>query len=253
LFFFAIPQLCCDALVKDAVSKLVTGKEKEETGSKRGRSNSTTLPQRVPLGPGRGVAAPPVSNTVAARAPPIRTRISSVVDAKRTSRTSESDHLPIPEEIEAKEAEVQMDIEDDLAEDRNLEDDADLLVNEREVEAMIGIDDDEDEDAGEAPANPKSQRARIWPEVSTDRARKFHAEVEAVREVFQDQIDVFDTTMVSEYAEEIYEYMCDLEVCQSFLCPSSSLILENLGGDDAQSELHGWSKRNYVGDAPDAG
>ncbi|KIK10139.1 hypothetical protein K443DRAFT_81195 [Laccaria amethystina LaAM-08-1] len=104
-----------------------------------------------------------------------------------------------------------MDIEDDLAEDRNLEDDADLLVNEREVEAMIGIDDDEDEDAGEAPANPKSQRARIWPEVSTDRARKFHAEVEAVREVFQDQIDVFDTTMVSEYAEEIYEYMCDLE------------------------------------------
>jgi len=144
-----------------------------------------------------------------------------------------------------------MDIEDDFAADRNLEDDADLLVNEREVEAMIGIDDDED--VGEALANPKSQRARIWPEVSTDRARKFHAEVEAVREVFHDQIDVFDTTMVSEYAEEIYEYMCDLEVCQSFLNPSSLLILEILGGDDAQSELHGWSKRNYVGDAPDAG
>ena len=118
-----------------------------------------------------------------------------------------------------------MDIEDDLAADRNLEDDADLLVNEREVEAMIGIDDDEDEDVGEALTNPKSQRARVWPEVSTDRARKFHAEVEAVREVFHDQIDVFDTTMVSEYAEEIYEYMCDLEVCQSFLNTCSSLIL----------------------------
>lgn len=117
-----------------------------------------------------------------------------------------------------------MDIEDDLAADRNLEDDADLLVNEREVEAMIGIDDDEDEDVGEALANPKSQRTRIWPEVSTDRARKFHAEVEAVREVFHDQIDVFDTTMVSEYAEEIYEYMCDLEVCQFFLNTCSSLI-----------------------------
>lgn len=245
-----MPQLCCDALVKDAARKLVTGKEKEETGSKRGRSNSATLAQRVPLGPGRGVAAPPVSNTVTARAPPVRSRISSVVDAKRTSRTSELDHVPIPEEIEA---EIQMDIEDDLAADRNLEDDADLLVNEREVEAMIGIDDDEDEDYGEALANPKSQGARIWPEVSTDRARKFHAEVEAVREVFNDQIDVFDTTMVSEYAEEIYEYMCDLEVCQYFLIPSSSLILAILGGDDAQSELHGWSKRNYLGDAPDAG
>lgn len=196
---------------KDAVSKLVTGKEKEETGSKRGRSNSTTLAQRVPLGPGRGVAAPPVSNTVTARAPPVRTRISGVVDAKRTSRTSVSDHVPIPEEIEVKEAELQMDIEDDLAVDRDLDDDADLLVNEREVEAMIGIDDDEDEDVGEALANPKSQRTRIWPEVSTDRARKFHAEVEAVREVFDDRIDVFDTTMVSEYSEEIYEYMCDLE------------------------------------------
>ena len=34
----------------------------------------------------------------------------------------------------------------------------------------------------------------------------------AIRETFEDEVDPYDTTMVSEYADEIFEYMADLEV-----------------------------------------
>lgn len=100
---------------KDTGSKLNTGKDKDEVSLKRGRSDSTTLPQRVPLGPGRGQVAPPVANTVTARVPLARAR-APVVSNKRISRsvapvvvTQEVD------EVRHTEAQIAMDVEDDLA------------------------------------------------------------------------------------------------------------------------------------------
>jgi molecular chaperone GrpE (heat shock protein) len=107
-----------------------------------------------------------------------------------------------------------MEVEDDTAPDY---DEEELLVNEQEVEAMIGIDEsevDEEEQDEVAPLPTVSTKLpHVWPEVPTERAQKYKKEIQSVRERFEDNVDVYDTTMVSEYAEEIFEYMCNLEVC----------------------------------------
>ena len=96
-----------------------------------------------------------------------------------------------------------------------------LIVGEQEVEAMVGLDESEIEDEAEEEevtepaAEPKPPR--IWPEVSTDRAERYKRELDAVREVFEDEIDIYDTTMVSEYSEDIFDYMGDLEVSCLYL------------------------------------
>ncbi|KZP31727.1 hypothetical protein FIBSPDRAFT_724078 [Athelia psychrophila] len=68
---------------------------------------------------------------------------------------------------------------------------------------------DEIEESAKLAAAPKPER--VWPEVSTDRRAKYRREVDAIVEVFEDSVDMFDTTMVSEYAEDIFEYMEELE------------------------------------------
>jgi len=176
---------------------------------KRGRSNSTTLAQRVPLGPGRGQTAPPVTNAVNARVAPSRSRIS--VPSKRASRPVSEQ---IQEGIEARDDDIpsEMDVEIDAPVDY---DDDDLISNEREVEVMVGVNDevDEEENDLEVP-QVEAKPLRIWPDVATEQALRYQKEVQAIRERFEDEIDMYDTTMVSEYAEEIFEYMCDLEVGQ---------------------------------------
>jgi hypothetical protein len=92
-----------------------------------------------------------------------------------------------------------------------------LIVGEQEVEDMVGLDDESEteaeepkEDTPKVEAGPKPPR--IWPEVSTGRAARYKREVDSVREVFEDEIDFFDTTMVSEYSDDIFNYMGELEV-----------------------------------------
>jgi hypothetical protein len=111
-----------------------------------------------------------------------------------------------------------MDVEEDARTiNREAEAEASLLNCEQEVEAMVGVESSEEEDIEETTQLPPSKVQRIWPEVSTDRRVRCEKEVQAIRDMFQDEVDMYDTTMVSEYAEEIFEYMCDLEVCFSFL------------------------------------
>ncbi|OCH95481.1 hypothetical protein OBBRIDRAFT_720696 [Obba rivulosa] len=52
---------------------------------------------------------------------------------------------------------------------------------------------------------------RVWPEVPTERAQRYRREVEDIRDQYEDEVDPYDTTMVSEYAEDIFDYMADLE------------------------------------------
>lgn len=183
-----------------------TGKEKEEIGLKRGRSDSTTLAQRVPLGPGRGQPAPNVITNATARIPPSRTRLPA--PPKRISvRAAIADQINDEIEVQAEIVQSEMEVEEDVVDDC---DDDVLLVNEQEVEAMIGVQDSESE--GEEEEVQFEKPPRIWPEVSTDRALRYQKEVQSIRERFEDEVDMYDTTMVSEYAEEIFEYMCDLEV-----------------------------------------
>jgi hypothetical protein len=179
---------------------------------KRGRSNSTTLAQRVPLGPGRGQVAPPVANAVhATRVPISRARAPVATGPKRASRIIAAQ---IREEIKEDDPQSEMDIESEhVARDY---DDEDLIANEREVETMVDVDDSETEDeldeiAG-ASSSVKPQPPQHWPALDTEQADRYRREVEAIREVFEDEADMYDMTMVSEYSEEIFEYMTQLEV-----------------------------------------
>ncbi|KAF8962771.1 cyclin-like protein [Flammula alnicola] len=130
-----------------------------------------------------------------------------------------------------------MEVEDDAA--RDYEDD-ELLVNEQEVEAMIGVDEsevEEEEDDVAALPPTEAKPPRIWPEVATERALRYKKEVQAVRERFEDNVDMYDTTMVSEYAEEIFEYMCDLE----------TEVMPNPNYMDGQNEIS-WGMRQTLVD-----
>lgn len=51
-----------------------------------------------------------------------------------------------------------------------------------------------------------------WTLLSAEEAKLAHAEIIDVRVDFQDDIDEFDTTMVAEYAEEIFAHMEEMEV-----------------------------------------
>lgn len=195
---------------------------------KRGRSDSNGVAQRVPLGPGRGQAAPPVANTVhAARVPLSRSRASTVSAPKRASRVI-TEH--IREEMQQQHLQVPLPKEEDLHSEMEIEsehqprdyDDEEQLINEREVEAMIGMDesevelehddDDDDEVTAPPPSSSVMKPARVWPDVDTERAQRQRREVDTIREVFEDEVDMYDTTMVSEYSEEIFAYMSQLEV-----------------------------------------
>ncbi|EAU85496.2 cyclin [Coprinopsis cinerea okayama7 len=214
---------------KDPVHKAGVGKElKEEIGMKRGRSDSTTLAQRVPLGPSRN---PPMANvpqaTVNMRVPSVRPKIPAAISNNRISRSSTLETVVYQDPVPA-ETHVRMEVE-------HAEDD---VGHEQEVEAMVGVDvDDVPETPGAALASEEDKPERVWPEYSTQRAKRFQREVDHVRERFEDEVDMYDTTMVSEYADEIFKYMEEME----------DEIMPNPDYMDGQNEIT-WSMRQTLVD-----
>lgn len=202
----------------------------QEQGLKRTRSSSlaaATGPQRVPLGPGRAESASNVPRQVLARA-----QKTSVF--KRMSRQETAVPVIIPTEDDK---ENDMDIE--VA--QIVEPDADpelSIINEREVESMVDAQDIEVEVATTAedmPPAPKSPR--VWPNIDTDRAMRHHKQVAKIQESFEDEVDIYDTTMVSEYADDIFQYMSELE----------EDIMPNPDYMDAQAEVT-WAMRQTLVD-----
>ena len=108
--------------------------------------------------------------------------------------------------IRVEDPQSEMDIEENILD----EVEEALRVNEEEVEAMIGVEDNSSETGDEEVQFEK--QPRIWPDISTELATRYDKEIESIRSRFDDEVDMYDTTMVSEYAEEIFEYMGDLEV-----------------------------------------
>ena len=100
------------------------------------------------------------------------------------------------------------------------EEDADLeIVNEVdmdveeaiEIEEEVCVVDERDIDSME-PEAVEEPVPRVWPEVSTARAQRYQREVDHVKHTYRDPVDEYDMTMVSEYAEDIFDYMNELEV-----------------------------------------
>ncbi|KAH7928087.1 hypothetical protein BV22DRAFT_1103275 [Leucogyrophana mollusca] len=79
---------------------------------------------------------------------------------------------------------------------------------------MVGVqeaEEAEEEVEETAKVTIEAKSPRIWPDVDTERAMRHHREVTEIQRTLEDEVDFFDTTMVSEYAEEIFKYMSDLE------------------------------------------
>ncbi|KAL7279032.1 hypothetical protein ACG7TL_006865 [Trametes sanguinea] len=195
---------------KDGNSKL-SGKEKEtvETGLKRSRSASLAAangPQRVPLGVGK--AAPTVAPTQLHNRLPQRVHRPQIpLPAAR--------RVPVPQEPPAQVAvpevlvsnDDDMEIEDHPAADQYAAEEAQLTeLSDREEELAQEDEGDVSEDE-----EPLAKRPRIWPDVSTERAHRYRRELEEVRENFVTEPEEEEVTMVSEYADDIFEYMHELE------------------------------------------
>ncbi|KAG6831816.1 hypothetical protein H0H92_007493 [Tricholoma furcatifolium] len=220
--------VAADTRNQDTANKLNNGKEKEEVSLKRGRSDSASLAQRVPLGPGRAQAA-------ISRVQPSRPRVP--IPTKRTVVRAAPPAVVAQEieEVRSDDAQIAMDVEEELAAaEREAEAEDDLLSHESEVEAMIGMDDSDEEDEDvERPAKIQ----RVWPEVSTQKKEKYRREIDEVHKIFEEEVDVMDPSMVSEYAEEIFEYMSDLE---EEMMPSPDYMVD-------QSDIT-WSMRQTLVD-----
>ncbi|KIK95439.1 hypothetical protein PAXRUDRAFT_385553 [Paxillus rubicundulus Ve08.2h10] len=192
-----------DALKATAKEALKDGVEQ---GMKRTRSSSlaaATGPQRVPLGPGRPETAAngPRASTARAQKPSV---------FKRMSRQETAVPVVIPTQVVEEETENEMDVEEEVEES---EVDPELsLINEKEVEDMVGVQDTEVIEE-EVPKTETlgSKSPRMWPDVDTELAMRHYKEVAEVQQTYQDDVDLFDTTMVSEYSEEIFKYMSELE------------------------------------------
>ena len=167
-----------------------------DTGLKRSRSSSlaaATGPQRVPLGPGR-------AETFAQRTTSRTTR-SSVF--KRASRQETAVPVVIPTE---EEKENEMDVED-------VEEDVEPnIISEKEVDAMVDVQEQVAPEQEDKVAAVVAKSPRIWPDVDTERAMRHYREVADIQRTYEDEVDFFDVTMVSEYSDEIFRYMNELEV-----------------------------------------
>lgn len=123
--------------------------------------------------------------------------------------------------------------------DQYAADEAELTeLSDREEE----LQHDDDGEVSEE-EEPLAKRQRIWPDVNTERAQRYRREVDEIKETFRDEVDEFDMTMVSEYAEDIFEYMQELEVRRLTISswPSLTFII---GGRHAQCGLHDGSDRD---------
>ncbi|EKM58202.1 uncharacterized protein PHACADRAFT_252339 [Phanerochaete carnosa HHB-10118-sp] len=107
----------------------------------------------------------------------------------------------------------------------------------KEVEDLVRVLDDESELVHIQQQTLEPHAPRVWPELGTTRRQRYQTEIEKIRETFVDEVDPEDTTMVSEYADEIFEYMQELE----------EDCMPNPDYMDGQSEIS-WSMRQTLVD-----
>ncbi|KAF7796623.1 hypothetical protein EIP86_007805 [Pleurotus ostreatoroseus] len=190
---------------KDVPSGKLTGKNKEqcEVDLKQSRSVSQTLakgPQRVPLGPGR---VQPIVSNEAAR---------TLYDQIQKPAAEPVQEVPVlPGRLKAEVPSDHMDVEELQA---PVDSHAELIEvdepahndSQEVVETMVQVHPEDMDDEFEE----QEKYVRQWPELATARAERYRKEVNSVRERFQQEPED-DLNMCPEYADEIFEYMEELE------------------------------------------
>lgn len=162
----------------------------------------------MPLGPGK---APAAASQVQARVPSSRVyRPQAPLPSSRRISVPQSPPVQVvPDVVISHEDEMEVEEHIVAVIDHYAADDADLTeLSDREED----LHQEEDEGEQSEDERPMAKRQKIWPEVSTARAHRYRREFDDIKDRFHDEVDEFDTTMVSEYAEDIFDYMQELEV-----------------------------------------
>ena len=176
---------------------------------KRGRSASVASgPQRIPLGTVKTVATTVSTGAVSSHVPPSRSQSTSQPQRPFVFRKPEPAPQPVVQDEE---------IDDDADDSMEIVEEECVTVVEEEAESSKQQEEVDELDEDDVPIT------YIWPEMSPGTASRYQKEIEQIRAGFRDEVDMFDTTMVSEYSEEIFEYMSKLEVSKISYPPSEHL------------------------------
>ncbi|KAH8118223.1 cyclin [Phellopilus nigrolimitatus] len=216
----ALGEVTSNAVNKQSAKIPGKGIIKEDVNLKRSRSSSlaaATGPQRVPLGPIRPAFNSTSTSTVSVPAPaPLRAQRPPITI--RQSETAPELHRRTP---------VVVHDEVEVLDDENMEIEEQEVVHEV-MQSKVGVSHEPDLDL-EDELEEDEDRPRA--------AEKYSREIERIQTTFHDEVDMFDTTMVSEYADEIFGYMSNLEVD---MMPNPDYIL-------GQSEIT-WDMRQTLVD-----
>ncbi|KAG8747340.1 hypothetical protein FRC10_001519 [Ceratobasidium sp. 414] len=196
-----------------ALNDLSNNAKKVNTGKAavgKGAAASSTVP-RVPLQQKGLRPAVPASNSVPVITQRVQpTRTSSYNENARPAiaplpkrgplrRTQTEVVAPVPAPVQA---DYEMEVEEDITVDTEIEE-----VPAERVPSPVADEAYEDEDTMDADEYDPED----WLYLSPDRLARSEAQVNTIRETFQDEVDEWDTTMVSEYADEIFAYMESVE------------------------------------------
>ncbi|CAE7159641.1 unnamed protein product [Rhizoctonia solani] len=166
---------------------------------------------------------------------------SAPVLAQRTTRSASQNEnerpaiAPLPKRGPLRKAEVipppvdyEMDIEQPITIDTEIQ-----VAPIESVPSPVAEEDYDEEDSMEADEYDPED----WLYLSPDRLARSEAQVNSIRDTFKDEVDEWDTTMVSEYADEIFAYM---ESMESQCMPNPDYV-------SGQTEIE-WSMRTTLVD-----
>lgn len=187
-----------------ALNDLSNNAKKVNSGKASVGKSATVAPQRVPLqqkGPRPAAVSSSTSAPVFAQHAPVRNEnerpaIAPLPKRGPLRRTQTEVIAPAP-------ADCEMEVEQAIAVDTEIE-----VAPVERVPSPIADEICDDEDSMDADEYDPED----WLALSPNRLARSEAQVNTVRETFKDEVDEWDTTMVSEYADEIFAYMESMEV-----------------------------------------
>lgn len=193
-----------------ALNDLSNNAKKVNTGKAAvGKVAPAAVTQRVPLqqkGPRQAVPASNSAPVIAQRAAPVRTAsfnenarpAIAPLPKRGPLRRTQTEVIAAPAPIQT---DCEMEVEEAITVDTEIEE---APVERTPTPIDDAYDDEDTMDADEY--DPED-----WLYLSPERLARSEAQVNAIRDTFKDEVDEWDTTMVSEYADEIFAYMESME------------------------------------------
>lgn len=235
-------------------SKLKLNKDKApEVGQKRTRSSSIADgPQRVPLA-AKSTTLEQSTVTGTRSTLPQRPPLVPTLPPQRVFSPPKPTALHLDGVACLNGPDDDMDVEEVHCTKRDSMDDV-VVVDDDELETMIDEQDRAEVVENLVAAEEAEVLEYIWPETSPNHTAKYQREVDEVRARFDAEDEEYDATMCSEYAEDIFLYMSDLQVrlsfsvlCYTMLRPQKDTIMPTPNYMDAQNEIT-WSMRQTLVD-----